>query len=312
MDSYDISVCVLIYRSDYEKLFITLTSIIRQKGCRYEIVLADDGSEDFHQQEIEQWMNEHHFSDYTIVRSSVNRGIVHNEMNALRAAQGKYIKCISPGDYLYNDQVLAEMIRFMEREDYRIAFGRACYYKQGKSGYEILNTTNPLDFRPYYNNDICAIKEAYLLYGDFACGAAFIAERELLTLYIEAVLDIIVYGEDAVYSMMIADDIQLGFWDKNLIWYEYGTGVSTGTKEWRARIGQDNAICLAIVEEKYPELRVEKDRLCHVYGVNNFNEVRNEYARNVVAIQMQQEGGYLKDVDPHTLEKLGGKKAVFI
>ena len=112
--------------------------------------------------------------------------------------------------------------------------------------------------------------------------------------------------------MMIADDIQLGFWDKNLIWYEYGTGVSTGTKEWRARIGQDNAICLAIVEEKYPELRVEKDRLCHVYGVNNFNEVRNEYARNVVAIQMQQEGGYLKDVDPHTLEKLGGKKAVFV
>ena len=78
MDSYDISVCVLIYRSDYEKLFITLTSIIRQKGCRYEIVLADDGSEDFHQQEIEQWMHEHHFSDYTIVRSSVNRGIVHN------------------------------------------------------------------------------------------------------------------------------------------------------------------------------------------------------------------------------------------
>ncbi len=120
------------------------------------------------------------------------------------------------------------------------------------------------------------------------------------------------YGEDAVYSLMIADDIQLGFWDQNLIWYEYGTGVSTGAKEWRARIGQDNAICLAIVEEKYPELRVEKERLCHVHGADNFNEVRNKYARDVVAIQMRQVGGYLKNVDPHTLEKLGGRNAVFI
>ena len=311
-DVYDISVCVLVYRPDYEKLFITLNSIVQQKGCRYEIVLTDDGSEDFRHQEIEQWLDERHFSQYTIVLSPVNRGIVHNEMNALRVARGRYIKCISPGDYLYNEHVLAEMIHFMELEGYKIAFGRACYYKQSQNGYEILNTTNPLDLRPYYNNDIDAIKKAYLLYGDFACGAAFIAERQLLTIYMEAVLDVIVYGEDAVYSLMIADDIQLGFWDQNLIWYEYGTGVSTGAKEWRARIGQDNAICLAIVEEKYPELRVEKERLCHVNGVDNFNEVRNKYARDVAAIQMRQVGGYLKNVDPYTLEKLGGRNAVFI
>ena len=50
MAAYDISVYVLIYRPDYEKLFITLTSVILQKGCRYEIILADDGSEDFRQQ----------------------------------------------------------------------------------------------------------------------------------------------------------------------------------------------------------------------------------------------------------------------
>ena len=308
MAAYDISVYVLIYRPDYEKLFITLTSVIQQKGCRYEIILADDGSEDFRQQEIEQWMYARNFSDYTIVRSSANRGIVHNEMNALRVARGRYVKYISPGDYLYSEHVLAGMLRFMETEGFRLAFGRACYYRQSARGvYEILNTMNPLDLRPYYDRDMRAIWEAYLLYGDFACGAAFIAERQLLTFYIEAILDVIVYGEDAVYSLMIADDIRLGFWNENLIWYEYGTGISTGAKEWRARVGQDNAICLAIVEEKYPELRAEKARLCHVHGVNNFNEVRNIYGRHAVQIQMQQ-GGYLKNVDPAALERCSDPK----
>ena len=310
-DFYDISVCVLIYRPDYEKLFITLTSIVNQKGCRYEILLADDGSEDFRQQEIEQWLHEKHFTDYTIVRSSINRGIVHNQMNALHAAQGRYIKWISPGDYLYNEHVLAGMIHFMEAEGYRLAFGRACYYREGQSGYEILNTMNPLDLRPYYDNDMRAIWEAYLLYGDFACGAAFIAERQLLTFYLEAISDVIVYGEDAVYSLMIADDIRVGFWDENLIWYEYGTGISTGAKEWRARVGQDNAICLAIVEEKYPELRAEKERLCRVHGVRDFNEVRNIYGRHAVQTQMQQ-GGYLKNVNSTLLERLSGRKAAFV
>ena len=90
-DVYDISFCFLVYRPDYEKLFITLNSIVQQKGCRYEIVLTDDGSEDFRHQEIEQWLDERHFSQYTIVRSPVNRGIVHNEMNALRVARGRHI-----------------------------------------------------------------------------------------------------------------------------------------------------------------------------------------------------------------------------
>ena len=232
-------------------------------------------------------------------------------MNALHAAQGRYIKWISPGDYLYNEYVLAGMIHFMEAEGYRLAFGRACYYREGQSGYEILNTMNPLDLRPYYDNDMRAIWEAYLLYGDFACGAAFIAERQLLTFYLEAISDVIVYGEDAVYSLMIADDIRVGFWDENLIWYEYGTGISTGAKEWRARVGQDNAICLAIVEEKYPELRAEKERLCRVHGVRDFNEVREIYGRHAVQTQMQQ-GGYLKNVDSTLLERLSGRKAAFV
>ena len=55
---YDVSVCVLTYHPDYDRLFITLTSVIRQKGCTCEIIIADDGTPDFRQKEIEAWMAE--------------------------------------------------------------------------------------------------------------------------------------------------------------------------------------------------------------------------------------------------------------
>ena len=54
MTAVDVSICVLTYRPDYEKLFMTLTSIIRQQGCSYEIIIADDGTLDFRQDLIVQ------------------------------------------------------------------------------------------------------------------------------------------------------------------------------------------------------------------------------------------------------------------
>ena len=52
MPSVDISICVLTYQPNYEKLFMTLTSIICQQGCSYEIIIADDGTPDFRQDVI--------------------------------------------------------------------------------------------------------------------------------------------------------------------------------------------------------------------------------------------------------------------
>ena len=115
---YDISIGVLTYQPDYEKLLVTLTSVIQQQGCRYEIVVGDEGSSNFEEREIELWLLRHGFKDYTILRSSENKGTVHNVMNVLDAAQGCYVKLISPGDYLYSEHVLADMLRFMEEKSY--------------------------------------------------------------------------------------------------------------------------------------------------------------------------------------------------
>ena len=308
--TYDASVCVLTYQPDYEKLFATLTSVIEQYGCSYEIIIGDDGTLDFRQKEIELWLLSHGFTDYTVVRSTENRGTVHNVMNVLCAARGRYIKLISPGDYLYSSNVLADVIRFMDERACGIAFGRVCCYQPVSDNCKILNTMNPLDLRPYIDDDPLRIKEAYLIYGDFPCGAAFIGERRLMLAYTEDIIGKIVYGEDGIYAMMAADGIRLGFWNENFVWYEYGIGISMGTKDWKSRVGRDNAICFALIEHKHPEIQMEKEELCRRHGVSDFNEIRQNYARNVIAAQMEA-GGYLQNVDLNKLKHLVKKSVVF-
>ena len=309
---YDVSVCVLTYHPDYERLFITLTSVIRQKGCTCEIIIADDGTPDFRQKEIEAWMAEHEVEDYCIVRSAVNVGTGRNALTAYNAANGRYVKLISPGDYLYADTVLAEMMHFMQGEKYKIAFGRACYYVVMNGVYQLVNRMQPFQLRPYLEKDISAIKEAYLVYQDYGVGAAFMGERDVLIAYTEMICGRIVYTEDAVYPIMIADDIPLGFWNRNLIWYHYGSGISDSVSEvWKKRLLHDSKVTLEIIIERHREI------LDMVFGAQkDGHDAGPSYEQRRAAYYAEAQllldnGAYWQNVDPAELTKLVHADAVF-
>ena len=152
-----VSVCVTTYKPDYAELGLTLESILRQKNCSFEIIIADDGTEDFAQEEIEDYLAKWNFNAYKIVRAPKNHGTVHNTLAACLVARGKYIKDISPGDYLYADTVLADMAAFMEAGSCEAAFGRACYYREERGAYRILDYMNPRDLAPYESGDFAAV-----------------------------------------------------------------------------------------------------------------------------------------------------------
>ena len=305
MTEVDVSICVLTYRPDYEKLFMTLTSIIRQQGCSYEIIIADDGTLDFRQDLIEAWMAARGITDYYIVRSMENRGTVRNIRNAYAVAHGRYVKPISPGDCLYSDTALAGMLRFMECEGYHIAFGRSCYYGKTDDKYHLYDRMQPFQLKPYRERDLSAIKEAYLVCQDYACGASFMGERTRMTSYTDLILGSTVYVEDSAYVLMVADGIPLGFWDHNFIWYESSDGISNvASEEWKVRLLRDNHAMLAIMAERNADLR----ELCkwHIEGRRDANSpyaeiVRRYYAEVDRIISTET---YLQDVNPDELKKL--------
>lgn len=126
---YSVSVLVLTYNPDKEKLFLTLKSILLQKGIRFQIVLADDGSEINFFNCVKEYFDSINFTNYALVANPINRGTVMNAWSGIKLCEGKYVKFISPGDLLYGETVLADWISDTEGKGSDISFSDAVYYQ---------------------------------------------------------------------------------------------------------------------------------------------------------------------------------------
>lgn len=92
----DFSVVIATFNPDYNKLFYTINSIIRQHNCEYEIIISDDGSLDFDIDIINKYFEKVGFKKYLILANKKNEGTVKNFIKGIEKATGKYIKLLSP------------------------------------------------------------------------------------------------------------------------------------------------------------------------------------------------------------------------
>ena len=203
------------------------------------------------------------------------------------------------------------MQRFMERENYLVAFGRSCYYHPDGDTYQVLNTMSPLNLGIYEEKDYDAVKRACVIYGDFILGAALMGERRLVMAYTTEIADYITYGEDTIYIRMLADDVQIGFWNQNLIWYELG-GVSTGgLAEWKKKLADDMNTCLFIIDKKHEGIYAEKKRILRDNPGKSLRDMQVDYRRKAFERYAKEHGSYLQNVDPHELELLTNRRVIF-
>ena len=254
----DISVLVLTYNSSLKKLFATLYSVLQQNEIDLEIVISDDGSEQFDQAAIENFFNEKNFKAYKIIRHESNQGILKNYCAALNCASGRYVKSISPGDCLFAPDTLKNVCRLLNEKDGRVAFGRAAYYRTEPNENKIrfYCKSNPIDVRPYKNQSHKNIQRNYLYYRDYILGAAYVGERQLLQAYVNQLIDKVKYAEDCSFILMVADGIPVFFYSDYIIWYEYGDGISTQkSQKWRELLLEDNRACFRIIEKNHAQFK---------------------------------------------------------
>ena len=112
MYKYDFSVIVVTYNAIWDKLKLTLDSIIRQSFENFEIVMADDGSKEDVFDKVEAFFAENNFTRYTLVRNEQNQGTIKNLLSGLDKAQGRYIRMFGPGDLFFDENSLAGVYKF--------------------------------------------------------------------------------------------------------------------------------------------------------------------------------------------------------
>lgn len=276
---YDISMIVMTFNPDYDKLFQTLYSLIGQKDIRMQIVVTDDGSDNFSKEKVENWFAKKNFTEYTIICNLENRGIVWNVCSALEEVKGKYIKCISPGDYLYNETTLKKLFDYMEKKNSKVCFGKSVFYNVEDDNLKcnVVNKSNPRNTKPYMDEVQTRLKKNYLLYKDFIVGASLCFETSLVKKYMKKLCSRVIYTEDSVVFLYIADDIRVDFYDDYIIWYEFGVGISTcKNAEWAEKLKSDIKNAYTILKEEHPEYSYIYDAL---YGKLSLKALEGKVVR---------------------------------
>lgn len=241
--SFSITVVVISYNPVWEKLRNTIKSIIWQKNVDFEVIIADDGSEHDCFDKVEQYLEEHNFTYYTLVKNPVNQGIVKNVLSAVNVAKGNYIKLISPGDFLYDEETLEQFVAFAEKNPAAIYFSNLFYFSKEEDGNIRMfdDKKRPFDLRPYLKRDMKKINRNYLVYLDLICGASVMYDTQKLLHYLTEISSTVNWAEDMVMLYMIANNEYVYYMNvQGGVWYEYGSGISTSSNSaWQRRLDTD-------------------------------------------------------------------------
>lgn len=237
-----ISVCVVTYNPQKEKLMKTLESIVRQKYENLQIILSDDGSEEPFFNEAKAFLNNANITDYKLLKAPSNQGTVKNVEQAILAADGVFIKTISPGDCLTEDTILSDWITHLLNSGKQWSFSNAIYYSRKSSGVPTVHRqpANPQLVDCYTRHDDDTCRWNYVVLDDLALGAAIVCERELMIRYIEQIVGIVKYAEDNIFRLMMFDGIVPDYFPESAVLYECDSGISTcGDSVWAQKIRAD-------------------------------------------------------------------------
>lgn len=254
MNHVDVSIIVCTYNSDIEKLKKTLFSAILQKNINFEIVITDDGSDNFNENALENFFEKYGFENYKIIRHTTNMGTVSNYYDGLVQASGEYIYGISPGDYFYNSTVISELYNFCIKNNINMCFGEAVSYEIVNDEVVLkkaLSPKWPYSFlKSIYNPNIALIS---FLFGHQPIGATYFRKKNIAIKYFGKIKNKVKYLEDyPTTALFLLDGMKLYYFRKPVVWYECNTGISTCKSIiWRERLEEDSHLGRSILFQEH-------------------------------------------------------------
>ena len=205
----DISVIVCCYNPDFQKLQKTIMSVVRQKDCKYEIIIADDGSKDSYLDELKKWTSQ--FKDILFKYSflNINQGTVGNLLQAVSISSGLFVKVISPGDYLFDENTLSKFLQYQKKTNADLIAGNFIYYQDGP---KLVRDRLPHCLQSFN-------------------GAALILRRDIIHKCLRIVNGTVRFAEDiSIVDICLLENYKVMYYSLPMVWYEFGTGISTVKK----------------------------------------------------------------------------------
>ncbi len=246
-----VSVIVLTYNADWNKLRLTLSSVLKQQGAEFEIIIADDGSKVRHNDKICALFKEYGFENYKFSDNAENVGTCKNLFAALQLASGDYVKAISPGDTFFGKDSLRSWSAFMSQSGCDASFCNAVYYAEVDGQIKIIEVPAAPKYPELFNKGRRkSLFVDYLLANDTVLGASLMMKTEVIGHYMSLVVDNVKYAEDYMLRLAVFEDKDIRSFPQNCIFYEYGLGISTAkSQKWAELLYKDFAATDKLIAE---------------------------------------------------------------
>lgn len=282
-----VSVIVLTYNPDAEKLRRTLRAAVEQEDISLEIIVSDDGSQEKEFSFIPAFLRDHGIDDYQIIENKVNQGTVKNCLGAVKRARGEYVFLTSPGDYLFDKRTIHDFYHFARSSDCKLCFGNVIPYcvEDGKPA--LVNKAGIAEVPGVYFREASfeTVKASYMG-GNWVVGAGFFRERSFAQKIFEQIEETSVYMEDTTSTMFaLADGVPLNYYDRSIVWYEVGSGISTGPNEkWAKLLNEDLSRSLAKLKSLYPNDPYVDVAYCNIVEKNRWKRVVKKLFRHPIVM----------------------------
>lgn len=236
-----LSVIILTFNSDLDKLCSTLNSILFQKNINLEVIVTDDGSDNYDEINrcVADLCEKRFFFNYKILPAKKNQGTVRNALNGVLASSNEYVKLIAPGDLLFSNDTLESWGNFAVENQCDISGGYAVWYSIENDKINLLKKPQMPQNAEIYSLDADSKdKVEYVIYaGDVFHGVGMIVRKTVLKDYLNMMIDRgIVFSEDLFFRLAVLDCRRIVLYQHNVVWYEYGYGISTSKDSMFSRL----------------------------------------------------------------------------
>lgn len=130
MDSNNLMSILILSYNDLQYFKDCLDTVFSQDYRYIEIILSDDCSKDFNEEEIKDYIEKNkreNIVNYVINRNSIHLGLVKNINKAIQLSSGEYLMHLYCCDGLYTDQIISKVVNYYKTSDFLTAVGYLAY-----------------------------------------------------------------------------------------------------------------------------------------------------------------------------------------
>lgn len=217
------TIIVMVYKN-LNQVIQTLDSIKKQTYSNYEVIVSDDGSPNYTQEDFdkitEQYKNE--FTYFKLINNGINRGTVKHFNSLIKQAKGTIICPLSSGDQFYNENSLQEIMNVFDQENKLIYTSKRMIKKENSiEYYPSLYQVSLLDQSNHFF-------EYIMKYGNFVSGASTYYKKDIFDKYGFFDEKYRLLEDYPFYAKLALNNEKIGYLDYPTIQYELG-GISTAS-----------------------------------------------------------------------------------